>query len=256
MMRKIILFIAAISVSPVVMAGTISAQLTMINGYFKAKISAPDDENIWMGNVDFDYLGSTPLHCENVGIGTGGEGAERFTSATYECQNQFKVHMKKTEKDEWADFSVFYQDKKQNSYKVKSDIPLAQYVASDYLSKRGQDDSLARAKRLSDETITLMQACMGIVQANQYAANASLMPDGSRQAISDRVYESIEPIYGKDAKIYADKMLAYYSENKDEASIVSRQNGSSVYTAQLCTQQPDKYIPDIGKLLWSGKVRK
>lgn len=246
-----------LSSSPLIaVAGTITSNLTMVDGYFTAKISAPDDEDIWLGNVDFNYLGGVPLHCENVAMGTGGEEGKKFTSATYECQNQFKVVLKKQESEKTADFTLYYQNEEKISYKMVSDPMLSQYVASDYLSKKQHENTAAREKYLSENTFSIMQACLGMLEANHYAAIAALQPGAGKSRMASRVSSSIEPLYGEDAKSYAEQLISYYSSNKDEALLESRNNGNLVFTAQLCTQQPDKFIPEIGKLLWSGKVRK
>ena len=254
MYKKHIVVIPLIFLSAFATAATIKTNLQMVDGQFKAQITSKDDENVWMGAVDFNYLGSLPMHCDSVSMGSSGAEGQRRTSATYECPNNLEVRITKLEAETLADFILYSDGQEQLAMKVKSSPPLKQLERSDYISKRFEENLAARNNSLKENTVPLFQACMNVIDANRVIAQAVVNNDNDY--LIKVATDALRSIYGDGAVLYVERMLSYYKVNKDEAFVLSRQHSNTTYAAQICYQQPDKHIPEVEKLLLSGKIRR
>jgi len=259
-MRKIILIlVTALGLNSVAEAAKITTKLKMVDGHFTATINNNDDEEVWMGDLDFKYLGSMPMHCESVGMGSSGPKGKMRSSATYECPNGIEIHLTRREGEKYADLELRSNGKKQLEMKVDAQPPLRQMGRSEFLSKRFAEKLKERNEFIEKNTIPLMQACINTIESARAVAHAvtSEAATGEKNGYYLKIAtDALFPIYGSNAEKYVDLMRAHFLSNKDDAYALSMNRGSSTYEAQLCYQQPDKYIKDVGKMLWSGKIRR
>lgn len=227
--------------------------LRQADGNFSASLNSSGGSQ-WLGQLRFKLMGSIEMKCDNTSIG----GDDSGVLATYRCQNGYTAYLKKDARDKNPEFSLSAIDFQTGK---ESDVPgmKMRVIASpplpkiaDFQSINTEFDKNQKVIKPGRRGVAVGDACTSVIAAHTRAASYALTGDVSSKAAED-VGSFISGLYPDKKTDMASYIIRQYLNNKEQARLISLPDSNN-YLIRDCIESPDKYIPDFGNLVWSGKI--
>lgn len=260
-MKKLIVISAFIlfSLSPPAMSKQITSHLKMVDGHFNGTLTANDDEPIWFGIFEYDFLGSQHLTCRMDSMHTSGDVPDRMTSVNYRCQNGFSVQLSKKENDRYATLSlqnINFESGEEislGSYKVTSSIPLMMIENNKYNDNLFNKRNAEREQWIKDNTVDVFSACDIIMSSHLLAYQMVNAGSQNNSVGKSKIRSALSKLYPKNADVMAQAFINFHSGDKEPFGMPLT-FGVKGRMIKMCTDNPSDYIPEFGPLVMSGKI--
>ncbi|HID8737807.1 TPA: hypothetical protein ACYEP6_000857 [Klebsiella variicola] len=260
-MKKFIVILAFIlfALSSPAISKQITSHLKMVDGYLDGTLTANDDEPIWYGDYEFDFLEGMHFTCKMVSLHTSGADPINLTSVSYRCQNGFSVVIEKKLSEKYATIkteSINFKTGEtidRGEIKVTSSVPLTMIEHNNYNSKMFDKRIMDRERWLKDNTMDVFDACNIIMSSHMLAyqlvnAGAPNSNEGKKQ-----MSEALSKLYPKNGDAMTQAIIDFHSKDKDPFGMPLT-FGLKGRLIQMCRAEPENYIPEFGPLVMSGKI--
>lgn len=227
--------------------------LRQAGGNFSASLNSSGGSQ-WLGQLRFKLMGSIDMKCDNASIG----GDDAGMLASYRCQNGYTAYLKKDAEDKNPEFSlsaIDFQTGRESEVpgmkmKMIASPPIPKI--SDFQSINSEFDKNQKTIKSGRSGVSVGDACTSVIAAHTRAASYALTGDVSSKAAKD-VGSFISGLYPDKKTDMASYIIRQYLNNKEQARLISLPDSNN-YLIRDCIESPDKYIPDFGNLVWSGKI--
>lgn len=260
-MKKLIVISAFIlfALSPPAISKQITSHLKMVDGYFNGILTAHDDEPIWFGILEFDFLGSQHLTCRMDSMHTSGDAPDRMSSVNYRCQNGFSVQLSKNENDRYAILNLQNinfesgEESQLGSYKVTSSIPLTMIENNKYNDDLFNKRNAEREQWVKENTVDVFSACDIIMSSHLLAYQMVNAGTQNNSAGRNEIRDALSKLYPKNADEMVQSFIIFHSGDKEPFGMPLT-FGVKGRMIKMCMDQPGDYIPEFGSLVISGKI--